>query len=164
MQNSRQNLILMAAWILSAAAAGACRPPATADVQAQGTSRNIQAEADLIRFTERERLRALVQADTAVANRLHASDFQLINPVGGTLSKEQYLGGIATGVLDYLVWNPDSIAVRLYDNAAVIRYSSHLEIVVQGQKVPLSRYWHTDIYERRNGQWQVVWSQATEIK
>ncbi len=75
----------------------------------------------------------------------------------------QYLGGIATGVLDYLVWDPDSIAVRVYDQAAVIRYSSHLEIVVQGKKIPLSRYWHTDIYERRSGQWQVVWSQATEI-
>jgi hypothetical protein len=25
-------------------------------------------------------------------------------------------------------------------------------------------YWHTDYYELRNGQWQVVWSQSTEIK
>ena len=156
--------MLLAAWTLAAAGPGACRPAETSEVQAGVGSRTLQADADLIRSTERERLRALVQADTAVANRLHASDFQLINPSGGTLSKEQYLGGIATGVLDYLVWDPDSIAVRGYDQAAVIRYSSHLEIVVQGQKVPLSRYWHTDIYERRNGQWQVVWSQATEIK
>lgn len=160
MQKSRQSQTLMAAWIVAAALLVACRPPAPADV----ASRNRRDEADLIRFTERERLRALVEADTAVANRLHANDFQLINPLGGTLSKEQYLGGIATGVLNYLVWNPDSIAVRMYDHAAVIRYSSHLEIVVQGQKIPLSRYWHTDIYERRSGQWQVVWSQATEIK
>ena len=156
--------MLLAAWTLAAAGPGACRPAATPEVHAGVGSRTLQADADLIRSTERERLRALVQADTAVANRLHASDFQLINPSGGTLSKEQYLGGIATGVLDYLVWDPDSIAVRVYDQAAVIRYSSHLEIVVQGKKIPLSRYWHTDIYERRSGQWQVVWSQATEIK
>ena len=134
------------------------------EVQAGEGSRNVQTEADLVRATERERLRALVQADTAVVNRLHANDFQLINPLGGTISKEQYLGGIAAGVLDYLVWDPDSIAVRVYGQAAVIRYSSHLEIVVQGRKIPLSRYWHTDLYERRSGRWQVVWSQATEIK
>ena len=98
-----------------------------------------------------------------VARQLHADDFQLINPLGQSLSKEQYLGGIASGDLDYLVWEPESIEVRLYDQAAVIRYQSQLEIVVQGQKVPRQRYWHTDSYEKRNGHWQVVWSQATGI-
>ena len=98
-----------------------------------------------------------------VARQLHADDFQLINPLGQSLSKEQYLGGIASGDLDYLVWEPESIEVRLYDQAAVIRYQSQLEIVVQGQKVPRQRYWHTDSYEKRNGRWQVVWSQATGI-
>ena len=122
-----------------------------------------QAEADLIRATERERLRALVEANMEVARQLHADDFQLINPRGQSLSKEQYLGGIASGDLDYLVWEPESIEVRLYDQAAVIRYQSQLEIVVQGQKVPRQRYWHTDFYEKRNGRWQVVWSQATGI-
>ena len=126
-------------------------------------SSNPQAEADLIRATERERLRALVEANMEVARQLHADDFQLINPLGQSLSKEQYLGGIASGDLDYLVWEPESIEVRLYDQAAVIRYQSQLEIVVQGQKVPRQRYWHTDSYEKRNGHWQVVWSQATGI-
>jgi len=123
-----------------------------------------QAEADLIRATERERLRVLVEANVERARDLHADDFQLINPLGGALSKEQYLGGIGSGELDYLFWEPDSIAVRLYGEAAVIRYPSHLEIVVQGRHVPRQRYWHTDFYERRAGQWQVVWSQATEIQ
>ena len=128
------------------------------------TSSSPQAEADLIRATERERLRALVEANMEVARQLHADDFQLINPRGGSLSKEQYLGGIASGQLDYLVWEPESIEVRLYGEAAVIRYQSQLEIVVQGQKVPRQRYWHTDTYEKRNGRWQVVWSQATGIQ
>ena len=124
---------------------------------------NPHTEADLIRATERERLRALVEANMEVARQLHADDFQLINPLGQSLSKEQYLGGIASGDLDYLVWEPESIEVRLYDQAAVIRYQSQLEIVVQEQKVPRQRYWHTDSYEKRNGRWQVVWSQATGI-
>lgn len=128
------------------------------------TSSSPQAEADLIRATERERLRALVEANMEVACQLHADDFQLINPRGGSLSKEQYLEGIASGQLDYLDWEPESIEVRLYGEAAVIRYQSQLEIVVQGQKVPRQRYWHTDTYEKRNGRWQVVWSQATGIQ
>lgn len=138
---------------------------ASAASSSGGLASNSQTEADLIRATERQRLRALVEANLEVARRLHADDFQLINPRGESLTKEQYLGGIASGQLDYLVWEPESpIEVRLYDRGAVIRYRSQLEIVVQGQKVPLHRYWHTDSYEKRNGRWQVVWSQATEIR
>src|SRR5579859_2819089 len=83
------------------------------------------AEADLIRTTERERLRSLVQGNMEVADQLHADDFQLINPGGGSLSKEQYLGGIASGQLKYLVFEPEAIEVRAYGDAAVIRYQSH---------------------------------------
>lgn len=129
-----------------------------------GSPADDQAEAHSLRVTERERLRALVAADVARAGQLHANDFQLINPLGGVLSKEQYLGGIGSGQIDYLFWEPDSITVRVYPDAAVIRYQSQLEIVVQGRHVPRQRYWHTDLYERREGRWQVVWSQATGIQ
>ena len=120
-----------------------------------------QAEAEGLRVTERERLRALVAADLARATQLHADDFQLINPLGGVLSKQQYLGGIGSGQLKYLFWEPGSIAVRVYGDIAAIRYASELEVVVQGRHIPRQRYWHTDLYERRDGQWQVVWSHAT---
>ena len=123
-----------------------------------------QTEVEAIRATERERVRALVQADMEVARRLHADDFQLVNPVGEPSSKEQYLAAVASGRVDYLVWKPEAIEVRLYGDAAVIRYQSELEVVVDGTRVPLRRHWHTDSYEKHNGQWQVVWSQATAIR
>ena len=123
-----------------------------------------QAEAERLRATERERLQALVGADVARARRLHADDFQLINPLGGVLSKEQYLGGIESGQIHYLFWEPDAIEVRIYGDVAVIRYQSQLEIVVLGRHIPRQRYWHTDLYEQRDGQWQVVWSHATGVQ
>lgn len=119
-------------------------------------------EADALRQLERERLGALVNADVRRARELHAEEFQLVNPRGETLTKDQYLGGIESGRLDYLLWEPISpIAVRLHGDAAVIRYRSRLEIVVDGQRVPEAQYWHTDSYEKHAGKWQVVWSQAT---
>jgi predicted ester cyclase len=124
-----------------------------------------EAEADAIRATERERLRALVAADLAVARRLHADDFQLINPAGAALTKEQYLEGVASGEIDYRVFEPDSaLDVRLYGAVALVRYRSRVEIVVGGRLVPLRRYWHTDSYEKRDGRWQSVWSQCTAIQ
>jgi hypothetical protein len=122
------------------------------------------AEIELLRVTERLRLRALVEANLEIAEPLHADDFQLINPSGSTLSKAEYLGGIASGYLKYLTWEPESIEVRLHGDTAVLRYQSHLEISVGGQQGSLRRYWHTDFYEKRSGHWQVVWSQATEIQ
>lgn len=121
------------------------------------------SESDLLRETERTRLRALVDADIVRARQLHAPDFQLITPIGAALSKDEYLGAIESGQIRYLTWSPADIAVRLYDSVAVIRYRAQLEVVFSGHKVPLSDYWHTDAYERRDGQWMVVWSQATSI-
>jgi len=119
--------------------------------------------ADEISEIERARLHALVEADMDTANRLHADDFQLVTPSGRTYSKEEYLGDVASGELDYLVWEPISdIAVRLRGQMAHIRYRSQLEIVAGGHK-SVGFYWHTDTYERNGGQWQVVWSQATRI-
>ena len=54
--------------------------------------------------------------------------------------------------------------MRLYDGVAVIRYRSRLHMSVAGAEGALQHYWHTDIYEERDGRWQVVWSQATTIQ
>ena len=121
-------------------------------------------EADLIRTTERARLRALVEPDLDRARHMHADDFQLITPAGQALSKEQYLGGIASGAIDYRVWEPAEMAVRVQGAMAVVRYQARIEIALGGHALPPLRCWHTDAYELRDGRWQVVWSQATEIQ
>ena len=123
-----------------------------------------EQQMDLLCHTERSRLRALVAADTRAARALHADDFQLVTPIGSMLSREEYLGAIAAGHMRYLSWEPGEIAVRLYGNAAVLRYQAQLEINFGGQAVPRSRYWHIDSYEWRDGRWQAVWSQATAIR
>jgi len=111
---------------------------------------------------ERQRLRALVKADLPAADQLHASDFQLVTPSGGSYSKDEYLGDVASGEIDYLQWDPEEIEVRVRGDAGCVRYRSTIKIVVGGRELGPGRYWHTDYYERRSGRWQVVWSQATE--
>jgi len=121
-------------------------------------------QADQIRETERRRLAALVSGDLEAANQLHADDFQLVTPHGATLSKPDYLGAIASGRLKYDIWAPGPIDVRLFGDAAVIRYRATLANTWAGQSFPPRDFWHTDLYEKRDGQWQAVWSQATEIR
>jgi hypothetical protein len=123
------------------------------------------SEIEELEKVERQRLRALIAGDLSLAKLLHADEFQLVNPFGMTLSKQQYLDGIESGQIKYLVWEPvEEMAVRTGGSFAAVRYKANLEILVQGQRIPKRQYWHTDTYEKKNGQWQVVWSQATEIK
>jgi len=124
---------------------------------------HLQTEANLIRSTERQRLQALVEANLEVARQVHADDFQLINPVGVSSTKEQYLGAVASGEIDYLRWEPGEMDVRVYDEGAMVRYRSQLQVVIGGQDQGLRPHWHSDLYEKRQGRWQAVWSQATII-
>lgn len=110
---------------------------------------------------EQRRLRALVDADLATADVLHADDFQLINPAGGSFSKGEYLQGIASGDIDYVMWEPEEIESLVREDAGCLRYRSTIHMRYRGNEAPPARYWHTDYYEKRDGRWQVVWSQAT---
>ena len=124
--------------------------------------RDIAAEAELAEV-ERQRLRALVDADVPAADQLHANDFQLVTPSGDSYSKAEYLGDVASGEIDYVQWDPDDIEARVRGGGGCVRYRSTIKIVVGGRELGTGRYWHTDYYERRSGRWQVVWSQATGI-
>jgi hypothetical protein len=122
----------------------------------------VTAEDDLAGL-ERARLRALVEIDLDRAADLHADDFELITPSGRVLSKAEYLEAVRTRDIAYALWEAGEIAVRRSGDAAVIRYRSEMAFTVDGAQTPRRRFWHTDLYERRDGRWQVVWSQATEI-
>jgi hypothetical protein len=123
----------------------------------------VAAPADLLRETERRRLHSLVEGDIETAEALHAHDYQLITPGGASLSKEEYVGGVASGRLDYRLFEAASeMIVRDFDGLGVIRYQARIEILVSGQ-LDTGLFWHTDVYERRQDTWQAVWSQATRI-
>jgi hypothetical protein len=113
---------------------------------------------------ERERVRALVSNDFQTADRLHAPDYQLIPPSGQSLSKHSYLDLLASGRFQYAAFEPvGQLMVRRHDVTAIVRYQVRIAVVIDGQLRPPIHAWHTDYYESRDGQWQAVWSQATEI-
>ena len=118
---------------------------------------------DDLRALERRRLRALVERDLAVAQALHADDYELITPGAVRYSKDEYLGGIEDGSLDYEVFEPETdVAVLLLGEAAAVRYVARIAIRFPGGH-DSGRFWHTDIWRLTDGRWQAVWSHATSI-
>ena len=113
---------------------------------------------------EQRRLRALVAADSPTLDALHAPEFELIHPGGGAWTKEDYLGGIRSGDIDYRRFEAVSEIEVVADGAvAVLRYRSAIDIHVRGQQAGTLSCWHMDCYRRDGQGWRVVWSQATEI-
>ena len=127
-----------------------------------GCSRPIESDIALIKSIEINRLKSLVDADMSVAKPIHASNFQLITPSGNEHTKSTYLGQLESGELDYKIWEADSITVRRYKDVAVIRYEDKdFEVFVNGKFAWTGKLKHTNVYEKRDGQWQIVWSQAS---
>jgi hypothetical protein len=116
--------------------------------------------ATLLPALERQRLQALVDGDTATAGPLHADDYWLVTPNGSELTKNDYLGAIASGSLKYQVFEAVSeMALLGGAGVAVLRYKARISF----DDGPGFNCWHTDCYRLQEGVWQVVWSQATAI-
>jgi hypothetical protein len=123
--------------------------------------------AAVLTALEKRRLRALVDADAATLEALHAPEFELVHPGGGAWSRARYLGDIRSGVIDYRRFDAVSEIEVLADGGlAVLRYRSAMDIHVQGQPAGPLECRHLDCYRVTGGEarWQVVWSQATEIR
>ena len=139
--------------------------PAVATAKAdhsKGARKSRQVER--LRQTEPERLQALVDADVAVAGPLIASDFELINPLGEVLTRERILGGVGSGAVDFLsdtVTSP--IKVRRHGNTAVLRYQPRSTSSSPVSGTSPTRRGPPPYYERRKGNWQIVWEQTGAI-
>jgi len=111
---------------------------------------------------EKTRLKALVDADITTAEPMHAEEFELISPIAFVFTKELYLGQIESGYIDYKQWDFNDASVKHYRNIALIRYSDTEFCVFQdGELACTTLLTHTNLYEKRNGKWKIVWSQAS---
>ena len=80
-----------------------------------------------------------------------ADNFQAIPPSGDPLARKDYLGAVAAGVIDYLVFEPVSrIAVRRSGDMAALRYKVSFNLVAGGTRVT-HKGWITELWKRRNG-------------
>jgi hypothetical protein len=128
----------------------------------KGAGRSGQVER--LRQTEKKRLQALVDANVAVAGPLIANDFELINPLGEVLTRNDLLGAVGSGALDFLSDTITSqIRVRLHGDTAAMRYRHTISVALAQVGHLTHPAWTTALYERRKGNWQIVWEQTGAI-
>jgi enamine deaminase RidA (YjgF/YER057c/UK114 family) len=128
-------------------------------VAAPGSAACLREDEAFFRALELRRTKALVERDVKVLEELHAPEYELITPAGRVFDRKQYLDTIAKEPF-YAGWDVGEMAFRISPGMAILRYKAKL-VFPSGREVLC---WHTDAYERRSGQWQAVWSQATELR
>src|SRR5215813_9639954 len=140
---------------------------AAAPIASAGTARSAadhvrRSAADQVCTAERTLLRAAVDGDTHTAGALLARDFQQIDVTGTPETRADYLANIGGGI-DFVTLKPiKPIRVRVLGNSAVARVKLKFKVVAGGQTVQ-HQGWTTDLFQRRDGHWKVVWSQSTAI-
>jgi hypothetical protein len=121
-------------------------------------------EDEELRTIEQERLDAFVAGDIEKLQRLHANDYQLVNPAGQELNRDDFLNGIAQGFITYRRWQPEGrIQAYVFGEVAILRYRSTVEVSVQGEAQPEQHFWQVEVYEKRRDGWQATFSQSTRI-
>ena len=150
--------------LLTAVAAALLLPAVAAATREHSKGAGKSRQVEQLRQIEKKRLQTLVDADIAVAGPLFASDFELVNPLGEVLTRDDLLGAVGSGALDFLSNTITSqIRVRLHGNTAVLRYRHTIDIAVTGIGHLRHPAWSTAVYERHNGNWQIVWEQTGAI-
>ena len=100
---------------------------------------------------------AAVKSDAAAVSAILADDVTDVSVTGKLNNKAQDIANLKTDKTT--VCDEDKMKVRVYGDAAVVVGRATVKSATfNGQ------FMFTDTYIRRNGHWQVVASQSTEIK
>lgn len=138
-----------------------CDDPEAADGAEGGREPN---DLEELRDADLTRLAALVDADMKVLEALHAEDYRLVPPPGDDMSRDQYLDAVASGDLDFLVFEPVSdLEVVVSGDVAVVTYRSFIHVAAAGVGELAHDAWSTYRYERGAAGWELAWEQVTAV-
>jgi hypothetical protein len=106
--------------------------------------------------------RAQIKGDKALLNRLLADDYHLVNGGGQVESKEQFVSESvdpAFKLEPFVVENPIE---TVWSDGAVLAGEVHLEGEDHGKRFS-AHLRFADIWRKRNGVWQVVFTEVTRL-
>lgn len=158
----------MASFVVaSAIAAAACNPgPAPVAPPAESAPAPVAAPSEDVEATitqlEREWVAAIVKKDTATIDRLLAEDFNGTSPTAHIYPKSMAIEDLTRNNLVVDSMELDEISVNVYGDVAVA-FTSQEEKSRYGETDTSGHYHYTDVWVKRNGQWQVVASHGSRF-
>ena len=105
---------------------------------------------------------AIVRNDAQAIGHFLADDLVIIDADGGIVTKARFLDVIKSGALSHEIMESDDVAVRAYEDAAVVTALTTTKGTFLGQGFA-TRERATDLFVKTNGRWQCVLSQLTRL-
>jgi len=118
-------------------------------------------EEELLKL-EKEFTEAIVKNDAEAIGRFLADDWVIIDADGGIVDKARFLGVIKSGDLSHQMMESDEVHVRIYGEAALVTGLTATKGKFIGQEFS-TRERATDVFVKRDGRWQCVFSQLTRF-
>lgn len=112
---------------------------------------------------ERARFKAQVAVDTSTLRPMLAEDLLYCHSSGVCQNKEEFIGFVGSGTNKYLAMDVVSLKPRLLGDSVLINGKMSVRVETDG-KVDEFQGVYTDVYTKRNGQWQLVSWQSTRVR
>ena len=109
---------------------------------------------------ERDWAKALVTGDAAVLKRIIADDWLETSWDGTSFGKTKALADLSSGPIGSESMDP--IRIRVFGDTAIVTTGDTEPSSSPGDKGSAHYVW-TDVYLRRNGQWQVISTQGSKV-
>jgi hypothetical protein len=133
------------------------QPQATAAAAASAAAQDVEAT---IAQLERDWVAAIVKKDTATLDRLLASEFAGTSPTAHTYTKSDAIGDIKDSKYVVDKMDLDEVSVNVYGTTAV-SFTSQEETSTYEGKDTSGHYHFTDVWVKKDGNWQAVASHGT---
>jgi ketosteroid isomerase-like protein len=148
---------VLGAWSCSEPAK--TEPAKAAAVSAPPTAPSEDVEAVITKL-EHEWTDAIVKKDASVLERLLAEDFNGTSPTAHTFPKSAAIDELKSGKYAVKSMDLDEVSVNVYGDTAVSFTSQEEKSSYDGKDIS-GHYHFTDVWVKKNGQWQVVASHGS---
>jgi ketosteroid isomerase-like protein len=111
---------------------------------------------------EHQLVKAWIDGDRKTVDSILASDWSVIDLTGHVLTKTQVLQEIGSGDRRIESGSVDDLNVRMFGEIAIVTGRSFLSGTYQGKRASVVQRF-TDVFARRDGRWQAVASQGTQV-
>ena len=131
------------------------------DTSAQSAAADAKIE-EAVKAADARRFEATTKNDLDTLASLLADDLTYVHSSAAQDTKAQYLAALKSGATRYHSIEPSDIRVRVYGDTAIVTGVAKISVTANGKPLNNSlRY--TDVWVRRNNQWQMVAWQSTRL-
>jgi hypothetical protein len=124
-------------------------------------SDNAKVEQQILKTLE-QRSQAQIQGDFPTLERLMADECTYTHASSQTQNKAEFIGELKSGKRVYKALKNTDLHVLVYGHTAVLTGRTGISAVNDGKNTEVSIKF-LEVYEKRNGQWQMVAHQSTRI-